>query len=111
MDDTMEAMLEVYKEIASPEELKFEGMAWRLPLPFVKEHIEAPFLEICGRLGVKAAFCMHDLVAAGRAKPVDIEAKTVKVIDVASEPVEDDGKARGKKRDGLAVLAASQSGA
>ena len=67
MDETMKAMLEVYREIAAPDKLKCTGGTWRLPLPVVKEHIEAPFLEICNRLGVKAAFCMHDLVAAGKA--------------------------------------------
>ena len=82
MDETMKSMLEVYREIAVPDKLKCTGGTWRLPLPVVKQHIETPFLEICGRLGVKAAFCMHDLVVAGRAKPVE-------VIDVASAaPVE-----------------------
>jgi hypothetical protein len=82
MDETMNSMLEVYREIAATDKLKCTGGTWRLPLPVVKEHIEAPFLEICDRLGVKAAFCMHDLVTTGKAKPVE-------VIDVASAPVED----------------------
>jgi hypothetical protein len=82
MGETMEAMLEVYREIAAPDKLKCTGGTWWLPLPVVKEHIAAPFLEICGRLGMKAAFYTHDLVAAGRAEPA-------KIIDVASAPDED----------------------
>ena len=80
LDETMKSMLEVYREIAVPDKLKCTGGSWRLPLPVVREHIETPFLEICDRLGVKAGFCMHDLVTTGNPRPAE-------VVDVACAPV------------------------
>ena len=69
-------------QIAAPDKLKCTSGTWRLPLPVVKEHVEMPFLEICNRMGVKAAFCMHDLVAnAGRPNRWKLSTWPVRLVE------------------------------
>jgi hypothetical protein len=86
LDKTMKSMLDVYREIAAPEKPEFKGNSWRLPLPAIKQHVVGPFLEICERLGVKATFCMEDLVTTGRAEPVEVEARTAKATVEFTRP-------------------------
>ena len=62
LSDTMKALLAVYRALAAPGKPIWRGMSWRLPPGTAHDHIVGPFLGICRELGVKAKFCMQDLV-------------------------------------------------
>jgi hypothetical protein len=58
----MGRLREVYAQMARPEKLVWRGGSWRLPYPVSDRHIVAPFLEICRSGGVRAKFCMCNLL-------------------------------------------------
>jgi DNA repair photolyase len=62
LSPVMRAMKEAYAACAAPEPLQWTKGSWRLPRGVSDRRIVAPFLEVCGRHGVKAKFCMADLI-------------------------------------------------
>jgi hypothetical protein len=62
LSTTMKALLEVYRALAAPMKPVWRGMSWRLPPQIVAQHVVAPFLQVCQRIGVTAKFCMQDLI-------------------------------------------------
>ena len=58
----MTRLLDVYRAIAWPEKAIWRGGSWRLPPLATERFISGPFLEICQRQGVRAKFCMRNLV-------------------------------------------------
>lgn len=60
---TMQALRRVYQAGALPDKLIFRGGSWRLPETVARAHIVQPFLDICGRDGITARFCMHNLTS------------------------------------------------
>ena len=62
LNPTMQALLDVYRALAEPKNPVWRGMSWRLPPHIVAQHVVAPFLQVCQRIGVTAKFCMQDLI-------------------------------------------------
>jgi hypothetical protein len=62
MGPEMGRLLEVYRALASPERVVWRGGSWRLPATVAERHVVRPFLDVCGRHGVAARFCMQNLV-------------------------------------------------
>jgi len=62
LSDTMRAMRAVYEAMANPSKLDFHGGSWRLPRSVSEDRIVRPFLEICRSKGVKAKYCMKNLI-------------------------------------------------
>ena len=62
LNDTMMALLRVYRALAAPGKPIWRGMSWRIPPMIAEEHVVRPFLELCHEIGVRAKFCMQDLI-------------------------------------------------
>ena len=62
LGSTMEALRSVYQTMSSPGKPTWRGGSWRLPPAVAEEHVVRPFLDICDATGVKAKFCMTNLV-------------------------------------------------
>jgi DNA repair photolyase len=62
LSSAMQAMRRVYDCVAAPDSPVFHGGAWRLPDAAARTHVTQPFLETCGRLGVAAKYCKHNLI-------------------------------------------------
>lgn len=60
--EAMGAMRRVYEALAFPEKLVWRGGSWRLPKTVADAHVIRQFLKMCEGEGVKAKFCMQDLV-------------------------------------------------
>ena len=61
LDDTMKAMRSVYQALSAPGKPVWRG-GWRLPKEVSEKHVIEPFLGICETEGVKARYCMQDLI-------------------------------------------------
>ncbi len=59
---TMAALRSVYQSMSAPIKPVWHGGSWRLPPEIANQHIIQPFLDICQKTGVKAKFCMTNLV-------------------------------------------------
>ena len=62
MADAMIRMKEVYRALSYPEKLVWRGGSFRLPKIIADRDIVLPFLRICEEAGVKAKFCMTNLI-------------------------------------------------
>lgn len=62
LDGTMTAMRSVYQALSAPGKPVWRRGSWRLPKEISDEHVVGPFLKICATHGVKAKFCMQDLI-------------------------------------------------
>jgi DNA repair photolyase len=62
MDPAMQNLLKVYQWISAPARPFWRGGSWRLLPQLAADYVTGRFLEICQRLGVKAKFCMTNLV-------------------------------------------------
>lgn len=51
------------EELAAGGKLPFRGGSWRLPGEYAQAAVVEPFLEVCDRLTMPAAFCMANLLA------------------------------------------------
>ena len=58
----MQAWRQVYIEMANPGKPVWRSFRRRLPAPIAERHVTGPFLSICQEYGVKAKFCMKNLV-------------------------------------------------
>lgn len=62
LSPVMQAMRGVYDCVTAPDKPVFHGGSWRLPDAVARAHVTQPFLETCGRLGVAAKYCKHNLI-------------------------------------------------
>lgn len=62
LSTTMAAMRDLYAALSAPGKPLWRGGSWRLPREIADKHVVEPFLQICGRRGVSAKFCMTDLL-------------------------------------------------
>jgi hypothetical protein len=51
------------EELVAGEKLPFRGGSWRLPGQYAQAAVVEPFLKVCDRLSMPAAFCMANLLA------------------------------------------------
>jgi hypothetical protein len=62
MTQAMIQMKEVYRAMSHPEKLVWRGGSFRLPKDIADHDVVRPFLRICEEIGVKAKFCMTNLI-------------------------------------------------
>lgn len=62
MTPAMIQMKEVYRAMAYPDKPVWRGGSFRLPKEISDREIVRPFLRICEEAGVRAKFCMTNLV-------------------------------------------------
>ena len=62
MTDAMVQMKQVYRAMSYPEKPVWRGGSFRLSKDIADRDIVLPFLKICEEAGVKAKFCMTNLI-------------------------------------------------
>jgi DNA repair photolyase len=62
LNESMQALLRVYRALSAPGKPEFRGGSWRLPAEMAAQHVVGPFRGLCQQMGVPAKFCMRDLV-------------------------------------------------
>ena len=62
LSPTMAALRTLYQSLSVPDKPVWRGGSWRLPREICNSHVVQPFLEICRRRGLRAKFCMQDLL-------------------------------------------------
>jgi hypothetical protein len=62
LDPVMASLKRLYDALSRPVKPVWHGMSWRLPGAVARDHVVAPFLEICAARRIAAKFCMRNLV-------------------------------------------------
>lgn len=61
LSSVMQAMRAIYHDVSASRRPVFRGGSWRLP-PDLRDAVIAPLKDLCCRHGIRAKFCMQNLI-------------------------------------------------